>query len=213
MSDKAETYADDVTRASRLLLDAKPDWSEVRKHLVGPMRRLNTLTESEKLQIEPFVLSAALEAISAIFVHLEAGNRTQVRLAVERLRQSLKDVAEASEVGATRDPTEIVAWIEELLPHAPAATLARITGVGTRTWQRWASGDSEPSGGSAERVRALAQVLAHLRHAYTAAGCVAWLERPHPQLEGQTPAELLRDPMREREVIDLAAGSRVLTAA
>lgn len=212
MTDKAEAYADEVAQASRLLRDATPDWPEIRRHLVEPMRCLNGLTESEKLQIEPFLLSSALEATSAMFVHLESEDRTEVRLAVERLRQSLNDIAESSEVGATRRPGEIVAWIEELLPHASAAVMARVTGVGTRTWQRWASGDSEPSGESADRVRALAQVVAHLRHAYTAAGCLAWLERPHPQLADRTPADLLRDPLQEREAIDLAAGSRVLTA-
>lgn len=213
MVDKAETYADHVTQASRLLLDSTLDWAEIRKHLVEPMRWLNSLTESEKLQIEPFLLSSALEATSAMYVHLETRNRTEVRLAVERLRQSLNDIAESAEVGATRRPAEIVTWIEELLPNAPSATLARLVGVGARTWQRWASQDSEPSGSTADRIRALAQVLAHLRHAYTAAGCLAWLERPHPQLDGQTPAEVLRDPLREREVIETAAGSRVLTAA
>jgi uncharacterized protein (DUF2384 family) len=213
MTAKAETYADDVAEASRLLLDSSPDWAQIRGHLVEPMRWLHSLTESEKLQIEPFLLSSALEATSAMYVHLETENRTEVRLAVERLRQALNDIAESAEVGATRRPAEIVTWVEDLLPDASAATLARMVGVGARTWQRWASKDSEPSGVTADRVRALAQVLAHLRHAYTAAGCLAWLERPHPQLAGKSPAEVLRDPVREREVIDVAAGSRVQTAA
>lgn len=211
--EKVEELAADTATAGQMLREPEPRWDEIRSQLVEPMIWLNGLTETDKIAIEPFLLANAFEAVTSIWVALEQHDRRTARLAVERLRQTLNDIAEAAEVGATRDPAEVVAWIDERFPHAPAAELGELVGVSGRTWQRWASGDTEPRGRQGEQVRALAQVLAHLRHAYSPAGCLAWLERPHPALGGSTPAELLADPTRTRQVIDLAAGSRIQTAA
>lgn len=213
--EKVRTFAEDTAQAGQLLRAESPDWAHVRWLLVEPTRWLSALTETDKTHIEPFLLAAATEAIAAAWVALEEKDRTQARLAVERLRQALNDIAEAADVGSTRDPAEVVAWIEQLAPDAPAAQLGALVGVSDRTWQRWVSETgvrNGPSGEHADRVRVLAQALAHLRHSYTPAGCLAWLERPNPQLDGQRPADVLADDLRARDAIDLAAGTRVLTA-
>lgn len=210
---KVGYFAQEVAEAGRLLRAADPSWESVRDQLNEPVRWLHGLTESEKQSMEPFLVSSALEAVTASWLAFADQNRRSARLAVERLRQSLNDIAAAEEVGDTRDPAEIVAWMEDLLDFASAQRVGAAAGVSGRTWQRWVSREKSPSGEQAERLRAAAQVLAHLRHAYTPAGCLAWMERPHPQLDDEVPEDVLDDPTRVREVIDVAAGSRVQTAA
>lgn len=211
--EKVQQFAQEVALAGELLRDASPSWETVRYHLDEPVRWLHGLTETEKRALEPFLVTSALEAVTASWIALSEQNRRDARLAVERLRQSLNDIVAAEEVGDTRDPAEIVMWVDELLSFAPAQRVGEAAGVSGRTWQRWVSQENSPSGEQAERLRASAQVLAHLRRAYTPAGCLAWLERPHPQLDDEAPADVLGDPTRVREVIDVAAGSRVQTAA
>lgn len=210
---KVEHFAQEVAEAGKLLRDQAPSWDSVRDQLNEPVRWLHGLTETEKRSMEPFLVSGALEAVTASWLALADENRRDARLAVERLRQSLNEIAAAEEVGDTRDPGEIVAWVESLLGFASAQRVGGAAGVSGRTWQRWVSREKSPSGEPAERLRATAQVLAHLRQAYTPAGCLAWMERPHPQLDGGVPEDVLNDPTRVREVIDVAAGSRVQTAA
>lgn len=210
---KVEHFAQAVAEAGQLLREPEPNWAAVLEQLYEPVRWLHGLTETEKQSIEPFLVSSALEAVTASWLALSDQNRRDARLAVERLRQSLNDIAAAEEVGDTRDPVEIVAWIGDLLGFAAAQRVGEVAGVSARTWQRWAARDNAPSGEQAERLRATAQVLAHLRHAYTPAGCLAWMERPHPMLDDEQPRHVLNDPTRVREVIDVAAGSRVQSAA
>jgi putative toxin-antitoxin system antitoxin component (TIGR02293 family) len=210
---KVQHFAQAVAEAALLLREPEPSWDAVVDQLYEPVRWLHGLTESEKQSIEPFLISSALEAVTASWLALSDQNRRDARLAVERLRQSLNDIAAAEEVGDTRDPAEIVSWIAAMLGFASAQRVGEAAGVSARTWQRWIARDKPPSGEQAERLRATAQVLAHLRHAFTPAGCLAWLERPHPMLDDEVPKDVLNDPTRVREVIDVAAGSRVQSAA
>lgn len=196
-----------------MLRDRSPDWDGVERQLVEPVRWLSQLTLTEQAEIEPFLLSAALEAVSASWVAIETQHRTDARLAVERLRQTLNDLLEQGAVGASTPTDEVVAWLDRQLAHVESATLAGLAGTSVRSWQRWLKGESEPTGAQAQLVRALARTVAHLRHAFTPAGCVAWLMRPHPEVDGAVPAELLREPEAQQLVIDLAAGTRVTPAA
>lgn len=50
--------------------------------------------------------------------------------------------------------------------------------------------------------------LEHLLQAHTTAGALAWFTRPHPQLNGRTPAALLDDSAEHQVLIDVAASSR-----
>jgi uncharacterized protein (DUF2384 family) len=211
--DKLADFAEAAGRAGEMLRDPAADWREVEHHLIEPVRWLSQLTLTERASIEPFLLGAALEAVTATWVAIEAESRTEARLAVERLRQTLNDLIEQEVVGATTPIDEVVRWIDAQLFDVETATLAHLAGTSPRSWQRWLKGDSEPVGPLAQNTRALARVVAHLRHALTPAGCVSWLTRPHPELDNGVPAELLRDPESQQLVIDLAAGTRISAAA
>lgn len=210
---KLADLAAGAAAAGRLLRERQPDWDAVEAELVEPLRWLSTLTPTDQAHMEPFLVARALEAVTATWVALESHARTDARLAVERLRQTLGDMVEAGEVDVTTDRQELVRWIVAQLPDVSGGDLAKLAGTSTRSWQRWVAGEAEPRGEQVDRIRAVAQVLAHLRHVLTPAGCVAWLQRPHPALGDTRPAGALADPLRQREVIDAAAGARVSSAA
>lgn len=210
---KVQGFAAAAGEAGELLRQPVPAWKEVEARLIKPIRWLSSLTPTDQIALEPFFLANALEAVTATWVALESHDRRGARLAVERLRQTLNDMAEAATVGPTTDRGEVVSWLSTQLRDIPLAELAALVGTSPRTWQRWLTGEAEPRGEQADRLRSLAQTVAHLRHAFTAAGCLAWLRRPHPDLDDRPPIELLADPLTQRDVIDTAAGARVGSAA
>jgi len=60
-------------------------------------------------------------------------------------------------------------------------------------------------------MRVVAQIVNQLRHTFTAPGIVAWFQREHPRL-GERPIEVLDDPLRHPELVDLARAARTTTA-
>jgi hypothetical protein len=152
----------------------------------------------------------------ALLVHravLEAGaaadsaDRDGLRLALERLAHVLASLGEAEEVGEGRTPKDLARWLVEAV-DAPQRDLADLLGVDLRRLQRWLSARerTQPDGEEARRVRAVARLVAQLRHAFTGAGVLAWFDWPRPDLDGATPRELLADPVRLPDLV-LAAGS------
>lgn len=212
MVDKAGEFTATAERATELLRATPTPWGEVHDALVEPLRWLGNLTVSDHGQMPPYLLGQALEAVTALWVALDGHDRTAARLAAERLRQTLADLAYAAAAGPTSDPAALAGQVEQLLPGTSADTLAGLVGTSARTWQRWSSRSSEPRGDQADLLRSLVQTLTHLRYTFTPAGCVAWLGRPHPDLDGQTPAVRLNDPLHRQQVVDVAAGARVSAA-
>ncbi len=63
------------------------------------------------------------------------------------------------------------------------------------------------------RAAVVSGALEHLLRSYTTAGAMAWWGRPHPQLDGRTPADLLDHPSEHQRIIDVAEGSRASDAS
>ena len=146
---------------------------------------------------------AVLEAAGAA----DAADRDGLRLALERLAHALAALGEAEEVGEGRTPKELARWLVEAV-DAPQRDLAELLDVDLRRLQRWLSPRerTQPDGEEARRLRAVARLVAQLRHAFTGAGVLAWFDWPRPDLGGRTPRELLGDPVRLPD-LTLAAGS------
>lgn len=148
---------------------------------------------------------AVLDARSAS----DAGDRDALRLALERAGHALAALGEAEEVGETRSPKELARWLADSV-DAPQREVAALLGVDLRRFQRWVS-DTErarPEGDDARRLRAVARLVAQLRHAYTAAGVLAWFERPRADLGGAAPRDLLDDPVRLPDLALVAGSAR-----
>jgi len=151
---------------------------------------------------------AVLDARAAV----EEEGRDALRIALERLSHALAALAEAEQVGDARTPKELAQWLVGAV-EVPQRELAELLGVDLRRFQRWISARerTQPEGEEARRLRALARLVAQLRHAFTPAGVLAWFDWPRPELGGATPRELLPDPVRLPELL-LAAGSTRSTA-
>lgn len=151
---------------------------------------------------------AVLDAQAAV----DGAARDALRIALERLSHALAALAEAEEVGEERTPKELARWLAASV-EVPQRDLADLLGVDLRRLQRWLSARerTRPEGEEARRLRAVARVVAQLRHAFTAAGVVAWFDWPRRDLGGATPRELLADPLRLPDLL-LAAGSLRSTA-
>jgi hypothetical protein len=132
--------------------------------------------------------------------------------ALEAFRLPLSAIAEAEPVSAERTPKEVARWLAEAV-SVPQRRLAELLGVDLRRFQRWISARerTQPEGEEARRVRAVARIVAQLRHAFTPAGVLAWFDWPRPEFGGATPREVLADPIRLPELV-LAAGATRSTA-
>lgn len=161
--------------------------------------------------VDPYLSSHMLSALLAGEKGLRAENqddrRRRVRLALERVRQVLRDLIDDAPAAENTDVAQMLRFVADTL-SVPQGEVAHLLGVHVRTLQRWLAGTGVPEGADEARVRMVARTLAHLRHVYTAPGVVRWFERPHPQLDGRRPAELLADPLRGPELVRVAASSR-----
>jgi hypothetical protein len=169
----------------------------------------------------PLVRWTAADPYLALLVHravldaqaaVEGADRDGLRIALERLGHALAALGEAEEVGEERTPEELARWLVGAV-EVPQRDLAALLGVDLRRFQRWISprAGTRPAGEEARRLRAVARLVGQLRHAYTAAGVLAWFDRPQRALGGAAPRELLGDPLRLPDLL-LAAGSLRSTA-
>jgi hypothetical protein len=171
---------------------------------------------AEAVRATPIERWVAADPYLALLVHrsvldaqaaAEEGDRDGLRLALERAGHAVAALSENEQVGDVRPAKELARWLVATV-EAPQRDLAGLLGVDLRRFQRWASATerTRPEGEDARRVRAVARLVAQLRHAYTAAGVLAWFDRPRADLEGRSPRELLDDPVRLPDLL-LAAGS------
>jgi hypothetical protein len=122
----------------------------------------------------------------------------QVQAMIERLVDSLD--------GSPMPAEEVRSLASALEP----ALVARLVGVSPVTVNRWLRRERTAEGMHAARLHWLSGVVADLRTAYNELGTRRWFQRARPQLDGQSPADLLGrtwDPDGEpaRRVRDLAA--------
>jgi len=161
---------------------------------------------------DPYLALLVHRAVLDARAAADGEGRDALRIALERLSHALAALGEAEEVGDARTPKELARWLAGSL-EVPQRDLADLLGVDLRRFQRWISARerTQPEGEEARRLRALARLVAQLRHAFTPAGVLAWFDWPRPELACATPRELLADPVRLPELL-LAAGSTRSTA-
>jgi uncharacterized protein (DUF2384 family) len=70
-------------------------------------------------------------------------------------------------------------------------TLAHMVGASEASLRRYASEDRMTPDPVAQRIHFLAQLVAILRGSFNEFGIRRWFERPHPAVDGRTPAALL----------------------
>lgn len=166
--------------------------------------------------IDPYLRNNLLVALLAGEKSLRAANeddrRSRVRIALEQVRQVLRDVSDEAPAAESADTAAVVRFIDDTL-SVPQHDIAELLGVHVRTLQRWLKGEAKPEGDDEARVRMVAKTLAHLRHMYTAPGVVRWFSRPHAALGGRPPIALLDDPVKASELVRVAAQSRSTVAS
>jgi hypothetical protein len=162
--------------------------------------------------VDPYLVHAILTAAVHALLAEEDGDADELRLAVERLRQGLRDVADEHPVWRG-GPKDAAMWLR--LQNISLGDLAEILAVSEGTVRRWTSdaADGTPSGENAERVVVVAKVVNHLRHAMTSRGVMQWLLRPHPALDDRRPVDELKDPASYARLVHLASGARSVVAS
>src|SRR5680860_9715 len=199
-------------RARNLYLARKTEVShDLRLYLEQLGDEVDTLAWGTA-DIDPYLLisvqSALNHAMRLFYSTDSADARRQMRTRLEQMRQVFRDIAEGGPLYEDTSAKEIARWLANVL-DVSQASLAELLGVSTRTFQRWISDvGSGPDGDDARRIRVVARIANHLRHALTGPGVVRWFQLPHPQLDGRRPLDLLEDPQATDELTTLAASVR-----
>lgn len=179
---------------------------------------LAALPDETTLRVDPYLLLAAQRALIGSLRALDsddpASARREMRTRLEQMRQVYRDLAEGGPLYEDRSAKEIAAWLASVV-DVSQARLAELFGVSPRTFQRWVSESDPvaPEGDDARRVRVVAGIVNHLRHALTGPGTIAWFERPHPRLGGKRPLDVLDEVDAPARLSALAASTRSHTAA
>lgn len=168
--------------------------------------------------VDPYLSNAFQRGLTVSLLGLKLGTRRErrlLRLGIEQMRQAVRDVLEGYAIRDEIPLKDRVRWLAEVL-HVPQADLAGLLHTNQRQVQRWLSNvdPAEPKGDDAWRVDLVSRVVNHLRHVLTAQGVFYWFESPHPDLKGESPAELLQDPSEHAALlIRLASGARSHSAS
>jgi uncharacterized protein (DUF2384 family) len=151
-------------------------------------RRLIGILTLDTRQLDP------LDAADQYLVDLEA------------IRHVLRDLLQEQHPRALRrEAKEVVALLEDWLPHVSVADKAELVGLSVRQLQR----RRHDGGPASPREQLVARLVAVLRNAWTDAGVLAWFSRPRNDLDGSRPIELLDDPQREQDLLVAARAGRV----
>lgn len=202
-----------------LLLARSPEIPEsVRLFVEGVADEVSTLPAEAALRIDPYLLVSLQRALLAALRTLDnadaAHARRDLRIRLEQLRQVYRDLADARPIYEDHSAKELARWLAQAV-DVPQARLAELFGVSPRTFQRWVSesDEVEPQGDDARRVRIVANLVSHLRHALTGRGVIDWFERAHPMAGGRRPLDLLDEPDALPQLTRLAASTRSHVAA
>ncbi len=203
----------DIERAAEDLV-AEGDITEaVRAVLDRVAEELRKVSEEHLGLADPYLVHAMQRAVIAGLQARARDDRDaryrEMRIALEQLRHALRDITEELPIRQEEPVKSVLRWLAAVL-DVPVSTLAAIIDVHPRTVQRWLS-ETDPSTPRTEesrRIRVLARVANHLRHALTGPGVLRWLERPHPALGRKTPLDLLGDPGATPRLLQLASAAR-----
>jgi hypothetical protein len=126
-------------------------------------------------------------------------------LRLEAIRHVIRDALDRQLPGE-HDARASIARLEETLPQVGRRELASLLGTSERSLQRILASDRpvEPS----RRLLIVARLAELLRRGWTAEGVVAWFHRPRAALDGATVLDVIDDPVREWDVLELARGGR-----
>jgi Protein of unknown function (DUF2384) len=198
---------DEATMSLRATSDVPPEVVRVVERLADELHA----TEPHTLGVDPYrsseLFAAALLAMKALRHDGARERRRELRVALEQLRQVVRDVADSVPVSDDRPVKEVVSDLVGTLA-VPQAEVAGLLGISLRQLQRWLRPDGPvPEGAEAARVRMVAQIANQLRHVFTGPGVMRWFQRPHPRL-GRPPIELLDDPLKTPTLLELAASAR-----
>lgn len=128
----------------------------------------------------------------------------------EAVRHVVRDLLDEQAPMELRDEGATIRTLEEWLPSLTVGQLSELTDVSVRQLQRRRR---DGGGVTSPRLQLVARLVAILRHAWTDRGVLAWFAKPHPELGGQAPMELLDDPERERDLLLLARAGCVQGAS
>lgn len=187
--------------------------AETEKSIGRLIARIAELGPNLETQVDPYLLMSlqqgVIGALRALDLTSEKQKRSQLRIALERMRQSLRDMLEGVEVSEDQPTKDVVRWLVDTL-DVPQSEVADLLNVNARKLQRWLSphDPSEPHDEDALRVRLMARITSHLRHSFSGPGVAAWLERPHPDLKGSSPIDLLNKRQTFEHLLSLAASAR-----
>ena len=162
--------------------------------------------------IDPYLSNAILTATVHALTAADSGEMDELRLAVERLRQALRDVNDERPVWLV-GPKQAAVWLRE--QGIGISDLSNLLPVTETTVRRWTNPEDSqaPSGDNAEHLVVLAKIVNHLRHAMTPRGAVQWLLRPHPELDHRRPVDELKDRASYQRLVHLASGARSTVAS
>lgn len=207
----------ELTEASSALARAATVSPEIRELVRALPRRLHADAPANALAGDPYLaegaFAGAARAAAALLDPDLRAARKGARLALEQVRQALRDILEARPVDEDVPPAQVAAWLEDTL-RMPQQQIAELVGTSARTWQRWLGG-KQPDPDLLARLRRVARLTMHLRHALTGPGVARWFTRSHPLIKDGAgcPADLLDDPEGYRRLLVLAAGLRSTQAS
>jgi uncharacterized protein (DUF2384 family) len=220
MAVQARLNVEQISSSEKVLADlnarlatAKRVPSEVWRTLRDVARALMATSPEALDYVDPYLVIALQQGELASFLAAEAkdpvAQRRELRIGIEQMRQALREILEGMPVREDRPAKEIARWLSGAL-GVSQASLAGVIGTSPRTFQRWISetDPTEPEGPEGQRLRIIARIANQLRHVLTGPGVVSWLKRPHEELRGRAPVDLINDPGAVPKLEHLAARAR-----
>ena len=202
LRDRANEIQDALERADTL--------HEIGDAVVGLAGALPTLAD-DYTEADPYLTRALHSGTIEALLAVRDEDRAKLRLAVERIRQALRDMLDERPVwrAGTKDAA---VWLGSV--GLSTDDLAEVFSVSSDTVRRWTKPENTqvPSDDHADKVVVVAKIVNHLRHAMTPRGAVQWLLRPHPMLDDRRPVDELKDAESYQQLIRLASNARSFVA-
>jgi hypothetical protein len=212
-----EALYSDVTASSELLARSADVPTQVTELVRSLPARLRADAPANALAGDPYLsenaYAGAARAAAALLGANDREARAEARLALEQVRQALRDILERRPLDEDVPAGEIASWLEANL-QLPQRELADLVGTSARSWQRWIAG-AQPDAEQTIRLRRVARLTMNLRHALTGPGVARWFTTAHPLITsgGGSPADMLADPEGYQKLLALAAGLRSTQAS
>jgi hypothetical protein len=208
-----EAVADELRRLGVRMIGERELPGDVRVEVRELAEQIAMASDGDLPHGDPYLLvsltQAAFRAFRGAGVEDAATARREVRIAVEQLRQVLRDLSEAAPTNEDVPAKQVAQWLSRSL-DVSQPRLAALLSISPRQLSRWLSDTdaATPSGDDARRVRTVARVAQQLRHNLSGPGVVAWFEHPHRDLDGESPLALLRDAAAAPRLVRLAGRAR-----